>query len=870
MSSSQVRLAGFLRESGPPPPQKPKNAKKRKRAPETASDLVLSEEMVNWIDFTVQERDEDGYLVDNISSVLAKPMDSMAVFCPSGDLVTAKTTAIRPPDKVVPGSATISGHGAAPGGMNSASGTGMSLSKDRSIRSQVTSSTSGDVPSLDTEARELEAFENRPPEHINAAVDRLNVMWLKRKAALEEAEGEPEQAYKTLQEAIDLHVGADNYMDAKMTDYVMASDPYELMEQIEENYLTYDDSAHKIATKLQTWLHRCFMVRFRAALLIQTTFRRFLARHFMWKRHCMRSQNAVIIQRRFRKHLKKMHALATKIKAWYLSQVAQRSFRAALRLYRSARKLQSWHRGNVGRKKAAHKHLIRESVRKIQRLFRAFCIRRNRVLGITAFHKLFYRAARKIQTWFRSFFAITRSQRKVISEITREEDRIREEQDVLQRTIQVEMARIKLYLETAAGKLHLDGSKAYVVAKDNRFLRIKHTLSKQEILAHDALIVFELYDADGSGSIDLEELTFMVRDLCLPLSKAAIAKLAIELDKDGGGDIDFSEFLDWYAGGGGKNAAAEAGLGSGIFTTMLKSRRYALEVTGQTLTRRCARDVVRQFCSWLSRETKTLFRNAHPPKFQCCQCMQPFVLFMDYFMHFDKSTGNCQVVNQKGMFFPKYWVMSEWKKQRKCEREVLRTKDEYPYLSHKALVAVYEDLAIQKDPGIAGAMKVQVTAAERMYASILSPKPPEKNPDNEDLDEDEEIENIPPVVPDTVDLIMDIVDMCKDGFLSPNIAKYVANCLGKDLPEDWLLNDRWPMSQFRSWVKINVQDVRSDGGLGGCCVPCCSCLSKNKKGRMSEAKLLGTIFVGCLRLLQVGAETSLVALTDFRARRPRK
>lgn len=871
MSAAQFRLTKFLKSGDEPEPQKisttNRAAKKRRRAPETPSDLVLSEEMIHWIGASVEQRDEDGYLEENLSSVLAKPLDSMAVFCPTGDLITAKTTAIRPPERL---------SGGTTGAYSTIGASSTGMSKNRyTMRSQTANSyeSSAHDPlndqSIGTEERDLVEFENRPPEQINAAIDRLNVMWLKRKAALEEAEGEPEQALKTLQEAIDLHIGAKNYMDAQLTDYVMASNPYELMEQIEENYLTYDESAHKIATKLQQWLHRCFMVRYSACLRIQTFFRRFLARHAAWKRNHLRSQLARLIQRRFRKHLKKMHALATRIKAWYRSQRDQRSFRARLRIFRAARKIQCLRRGQMGRRAAAKKHLLRDSVRKVQRCFRGYCVRRNRLLGITAFHKNFYCAARKLQTWFRSFFAIRRAQRRVIAEITREEYRMKEEHEVLQRTIQVEMARIQLYLKTAAGKLHLDGSRAYVTAKDNRFQMTKHKMSREEILEHDALIVFELYDADGSGSIDLEELTFMIRDLCLPLSKVAIAKLASDLDKDGGGDIDFNEFLDWYAGGGGDKAAKEAGMGAGIFTTMLKSRRYALEISGQTLARRCARDVVRQFCSWLSRETRTLFRMAHAPKFQCCQCMQPFVLFMDYFMHFNKRNGHCPVEQKKGMFFPTYWVMSEWRKQRLCEKEVLRTKDEYPYLSHKALVAIYEDLAIQKDPGIFSTMKAQISAAERMYTSILDPKPPKKSetdPGSEAPLEVEEPFEMQPV-PETVDLIMDIVDMCKDGFLSPNVAKYVASCIGVMLPEDWLLNDRWPMSQFKSWVKINTENVRSN--RAGCCVPC-SCLSRNTGNSMSEAKLLGTIFVGCLRLLQVGAETSLVALTSFRARRPRR
>jgi len=55
--------------------------------------------------------------------------------------------------------------------------------------------------------------------------------------------------------------------------------------------------------------------------------------------------------------------------------------------------------------------------------------------------------------------------------------------------------------------------------------------------------VFKQYDADNSGSIDLEELTKMCTDLGGRITRAEARMLMEQLDKDKSGAIDFEEFV---------------------------------------------------------------------------------------------------------------------------------------------------------------------------------------------------------------------------------------------------------------------------------------------------------------------------------------
>merc|ERR1712118_580856 len=54
---------------------------------------------------------------------------------------------------------------------------------------------------------------------------------------------------------------------------------------------------------------------------------------------------------------------------------------------------------------------------------------------------------------------------------------------------------------------------------------------------------FDLFDTDGSGTIDAKELKVAMRALGFEPKKEEIRKMINDIDKDGNGAIDFNEFL---------------------------------------------------------------------------------------------------------------------------------------------------------------------------------------------------------------------------------------------------------------------------------------------------------------------------------------
>ena len=55
---------------------------------------------------------------------------------------------------------------------------------------------------------------------------------------------------------------------------------------------------------------------------------------------------------------------------------------------------------------------------------------------------------------------------------------------------------------------------------------------------------FDLFDTDGSGTIDPKELRVAMQSLGFETKNQTIYQMIQDIDKDGDGDVDFDEFLD--------------------------------------------------------------------------------------------------------------------------------------------------------------------------------------------------------------------------------------------------------------------------------------------------------------------------------------
>merc|ERR1712007_388206 len=69
----------------------------------------------------------------------------------------------------------------------------------------------------------------------------------------------------------------------------------------------------------------------------------------------------------------------------------------------------------------------------------------------------------------------------------------------------------------------------------------KHGLTQDQV--EEIKEAFDLFDTDGSGSIDVNELKVAMKALGMDAKSEEIRKLINDIDSDGDGTIDFDEFL---------------------------------------------------------------------------------------------------------------------------------------------------------------------------------------------------------------------------------------------------------------------------------------------------------------------------------------
>ena len=191
-----------------------------------------------------------------------------------------------------------------------------------------------------------------------------------------------------------------------------------------------------------------------------------------------------------------------------------------------------------------------------------------------------------------------------------------------------EVEHLITYLEEAARKLAIQEAEEEL-ERLKREAGPNGKVSKQQLDKSKVVVVppemkkkkniyeiFRKYDADGSNSIDPDELRILLTELKVPMTDEELDALFDELDEDGGGDIGFEEFYNWFVREADKQRQkAQTGV-IGMFRKVVKSdvfdgfKRLVLEVE--------ARNLAMDHAVWKATcDARIEYRKAHPPRWLC-------------------------------------------------------------------------------------------------------------------------------------------------------------------------------------------------------------------------------------------------------------
>ena len=892
-NKSQITLASRLRGH---------NADRVKRkANESVVDLPISAEMIELLDGTLNQTDEDGYLTESVASIMAHPLNFGSTFCPTAEVLDAKHASNRVPE-------TLGQEYHAETGVLGRSDTYDENRGTESINLPFSPTTHFSGMVTDT-FRETNVLRGTPKSSgalsgtpkVSEAKSRLEVLWLRRKAELAKEDGDIHSAVNILEEAVKEHLGTTDYLSAKLSEPVLSNDPKELLTALNTEYFLYDTHVHWLVARMQRCFHRRYVFKCNMITAITKLYRGYLARKRMWHYRELRRQCAVLLQRRFRIHLERMHRLATKIKNWFRIRKIVHEYHRKLRIYQMARKIQRLYRGCKGRAVAGQLHRRLTSNMRIQRNARAYIVRRDRAYAIHLYHRIFFSAARVIQRFVRQQQAIDRSQMKLLLELARESVRARKERILVEETLRAQKAWDSFYTKSDAGRTHLYYTRRQMAVKRSELREVKVALTEDELMTQRVIGVLEQYDEDGAGNFDVRRLRRVLERLCIPPSREKLLHLREALDPQHLGYIGFTDFLEWFESEEADDLVEPESVLENLARLRLEARRRLRALHLHHHFRKTRKEQHRQHVTWLCKETVNTFRSSHPPKYQCCQCLQAFVLFTDYFTHFDGQSGLCGVTSERAMFFPKYWVKQDWAKQRQCEYEVIRVNDEHPYVRHHTRLQCFSEISLRSDPAVRRLQRATLGKAYQLYREQFG------NVETKDLKKG------------TVKLLMRVVRECSGASASDCAADVIMSGLGLPMHRKWIVEEVAPVQELEQWLQEHVlesaagsseDDDGADQNKRGKADKKIKGGKKDKKGKRGKreeegleeefsstknayrswlqvalpkppsltdssivkrrAWELAIVHLRLLRLLQVEAQAALLNLLEFRARRPRR
>ncbi len=137
-------------------------------------------------------------------------------------------------------------------------------------------------------------------------------------------------------------------------------------------------------------------------------------------------------------------------------------------------------------------------------------------------------------------------------------------------------------------------------------------------------------------------------------------------------------------------------------------------------------ELYRHQASWMTSNTVATFRRSYPPKYQSCQCLQAFVLFTDYYIHFERGSGLCLTSGRQGLFFPRYWVQADWNRQRQCEYEVQRVHNEHAIIQDTSTLSVQANITHHRGAAGSWSHRLHVKQAGEILMEHLRDATPDE------------------------------------------------------------------------------------------------------------------------------------------------
>jgi hypothetical protein len=213
-----------------------------------------------------------------------------------------------------------------------------------------------------------------------------------------------------------------------------------------------------------------------------------------------------------------------------------------------------------------------------------------------------------------------------------------------ERSVEIKVQEYLDYMKTKKGKKDYKRMYKNVKKKRRKVAKKRVRMSKAEKHEHDIMEAFELFDTDGSGSIDRGEFRHVTHELGVDMSNREIDEAMDIMDEDKNGVADYDEFAKWFGN------LHKHGVKAAAIRIKLKGKKFFRDLFGfsaRTHTKQAMLAKVRK-------EQLVAFRVAHPPPFQCDECMKKFIFSYELERHLAMGKKN----KCPGLYHPVKQILS--------------------------------------------------------------------------------------------------------------------------------------------------------------------------------------------------------------------
>jgi hypothetical protein len=305
----------------------------------------------------------------------------------------------------------------------------------------------------------------------------------------------------------------------------------------------------------------------------------------------------------------------------------------------------------------------------------------------------------------------------------------------------------------------------------------------ESFVTPEVISIIDMFDEFEDGRVIITSLPSILRRLRVTYDEELLDNLHSVLDPQDSGMFNLSDLLRWFES---EDADRHVLVHTVWFPVLAKFRlSYHSWRKQQKSKEKLLREEM--MTKFFSKYYLSTFRQQNPSKFQCCQCLQAYPLFSDYWAHFDENLC-CPVNSLRAIYYPCYWQNNDnWRRQREIELEICRVNDEFAFVRFWSRFQCFEELKSWSGKEVTAPMTFLRVRCNLFFHAQLK-----------DLSQQDFCQKY-------IDILLSyLFPTGSVNQLNEFLLRMIAKLLSLPVQKDWFVEEGISLEETRTWLTSNL------------------------------------------------------------------